>query len=256
MARTGTRLAGIIVGAGGLLLTAGMAMAASARDDAPQWWARCREAAVPLTCLNAREVAALSAPARAHRLGHGQREGALLRLQAPGRPSVDFLDGPEGHYRAVGPLDRAGTDWLIAQWPLLPPGVALQAADVQFTLASLASGQRLAVDAPPWPAPDGHLMITVVPGLPTEGSSLALLQRSGTRWSQVFRYDAPAGLQLSFRRWRADSAALHLRWQRAARPDCPASEGPIQLRDGPFGWDFVPPLPPPCEAAERPHSSS
>lgn len=255
MARTGARLAGIIVRASGLLLTAS-AVAAPVLDAAPLWWAQCRETAVPLTCLDAREVAALSAPARPHRSGHGQREGALLRLRAPGRPSVDFLDGPEGHHRAIGPLDPTGTDWLIAQWPLLPPGGALQAADVQFTLASLASGQRLTVDAPPWPAPDGHLMVTVAPGPPSEGDRLALLQRSGTRWSQVFRYDAPAGLQLSFRRWRADSAALHLHWQRAARPDCPAAEGAIQLRDGPFGWDFVPPLPPLCEAAEPTHSSS
>lgn len=249
MARTGTRLAGTIAGATGLLLAAGMASAA-ALEPAPLWWAQCREAASPLPCLAAREVAVLSASAR------GQREGALLRLQAPERPSVDFLDGPEGQYRAVGPLDRHGTDWLIAQWPLLPPGVALQAADVHFTLAALASGQRLALDAPPWPAPDGHLMITVDQRAATEGSRIALLQRSGTRWSQVFRYDAPTGLQLSFRRWRTDSAALHLHWRRSARPDCPAAEGPIQLRDGPFGWDFVPPLPPPCGAAERPHSSS
>lgn len=255
MARTGTRLAGTIAGATGLLLAAGMASAA-ALEPAPRWWAQCRDAVSPLPCLAAREVTVLAASARAHPPAQGRREGALLRLQAPERPSVDFLDGPEGQYRAVAVLNRQGTDWLIAQWPLLPPGTALQAAEVQFTLTSLASGQRLVLDAPPWPAPDGHLMVTVERRDAAEGSHLALLQRGGTRWSQVFRYDAPPGLQLDFRRWRADSAALHLHWHREARPGCPAAEGSIQLRDGPFGWDFVPTLPPPCEAAAASHSSS
>ncbi|MCO5976920.1 hypothetical protein [Ideonella oryzae] len=228
-----------------LALAAGASGAASPADPA-DGWARCQRDTNPERCLATLETEALQAP-HARKAPWAIRQGALLRLQAPGASEIRLEDSAQSHYRALGPVGRSGT-WLVAR---LSP-----ADSPALLLVNAASGQSLGLDAPPRPAPDGHLLVAIRPGQPDhDGSTLTLLQRSGNRWSVVFRYEAPAGLHLNFHRWRSDGAAVHLQWQRSATPTCPTGDGSAQLRDGPFGWDFVPEMPPPCQAAEA-HSSS
>ena len=185
--------------------------------------------------------------ARASKTSRAIRQGAQLRLQTPGAAPLILEDSAESRYRALGPVGHADT-WLVARLP------ASQRAPL--LLVSPASSQQLGLEAAPRPAPDGHLLIAVRPGEDgRDSATLTLLQRAGQRWSVVFRYEAPSGLHLSFQRWRSDGAAVHLLWQRTPTPACPLAEGSAQLRDGPFGWDFVPEMPPPCQAAPA-HSSS
>lgn len=229
----------------GLALIAGASGAAPSVDPAGGW-ARCQQHAAPERCLAALEAQVLRTPP-APKARRAIRQGTQLRLMAPGGAQVTLEDSTTSQYRALGPVGPSGT-WLVAQ---------LQPAQTPaLLLLSPASGQRLALDAPPHPAPDGHLLVAVRPGEDgQDNSTLTLLQRSGTRWSVVFRYEAPEGLHLGFQRWRSDGAAVHLQWQRSARPACPLGEGSVQLRDGPFGWDFLPEMPPPCQATNA-HSSS
>lgn len=231
-----------------------LALVASAGEAAPptadpgSGWAQCQQDASPARCLAALEAEALRVARASKKTLHAVRQGPQLRLGAPGGGhQLTLEDSAESQYRGLGPVGHKDT-WLVARLPTdqQPP----------LLLVSPVSGQRLGLEAAPRPAPDGHLLIAVRPGSDGHDSStLTLLQRSGTRWTMVFRYEAPAGLHLSFQRWRSDGAAVHLQWQRAPTPACPLAEGNAQLRDGPFGWDFVPEMPPPCQAAET-HSSS
>jgi len=230
----------------GLALVAGATAAAPAGDPG-SGWNRCRQEPAPASCLAGLEAAALRTARTAGKPLKVLRQGPELRLQAPGGVPVVLTDRAELQYRGLGPVGHGDT-WLVARLPApqTPP----------LLLVNPTAGQQLGLDAAPRPAPDGHLLIAVHPGeADGERSTLTLLQRSGRRWSVVFRYEAPAGLHLSFQRWRGDGAAVHLQWQRSATPDCPLGEGSAQLRDGPFGWDFVPAMPPACQAAEA-HSSS
>lgn len=229
----------------GLALIAGASGAAPAADPA-SGWARCQQEAAPERCLAALEAQVLRTPS-ATKARRAVRQGPQLILQATGGARTILEDSGASQYRALGPVGPSGT-WLVAQ---LQPAHA-----PALLLLNPASGQRLLLDAPPHPAPDGHLLVAVRPGEDgRDSSTLTLLQRSGTRWSVVFRYEAPEGLHLGFQRWRGDGAAVHLQWQRSVRPACPLGEGSVQLRDGPFGWDFLPEMPPPCQASEA-HSSS
>lgn len=231
----------------------GLALVASAGGAAPQTgdpgsgWSQCQQDAAPERCLATLEAEALRTARTSKKTLQVVRQGPQLRLRAAGGAPVILEDSAESQYRGLGPVGHQDT-WLVARLSTDqgPP----------LLLVSPVSGQRLGLEAAPRPAPDGHLLIAIRPGGDGHDSStLTLLQRSGTRWSLVFRYEAPAGLRLSFQRWRSDGAAVHLQWQRAPSTACPAAEGNAQLRDGPFGWDFVPEMPPPCQAAEI-HSSS
>ncbi|WP_374588230.1 hypothetical protein [Ideonella dechloratans] len=231
----------------GLALAASASGAAPPKGDPGQGWALCQQDAEPERCLTRLEAEALRTARASRKTLRAVRQGQQLSLQAPGGATITLQDSAATQYRGLGPLGL-GDSWLVARLPApqSPP----------LLLISPASGQQLGLEAAPRSAPDGHLLIAVRPGEDGhEGSTLTLLQRAGTRWSVVFRYEAPAGLHLRFQRWRSDGAAVHLQWERSPIPACPLAEGNAQLRDGPFGWDFVPPMPPPCEAAEA-HSSS
>ena len=230
-----------------LALAAGASGAAPLSGDPAGGWTRCQQNPAPERCLASLEADVLRAARASKKTSRAIRQGAQLRLQTPGAAPLILEDSAESRYRALGPVGHADT-WLVARLP------ASQRAPL--LLVSPASSQQLGLEAAPRPAPDGHLLIAVRPGEDgRDSATLTLLQRAGQRWSVVFRYEAPAGLHLSFQRWRSDGAAVHLLWQRTPTPACPLAEGSAQLRDGPFGWDFVPEMPPPCQAAPA-HSSS
>jgi len=231
----------------GLALAASASGAAPPKSDPGRGWELCQQDTEPERCLTRLEAEALRTARASRKTLRAVRQGPQLSLQTPGSATITLQDSAATQYRGLGPVGH-GDSWLVARLPApqSPP----------LLLVSPASGQQIGLEATPRPAPDGHLLIAVRPGVDGhEASTLTLLQRAGTRWSVVFRYEAPAGLHLSFQRWRSDGAAVHLQWERSSTSACPLAEGNAQLRDGPFGWDFVPPMPPPCEAAEA-HSSS
>ena len=140
-------------------------------------------------------------------------------------------------------------------------GAASDAAIATQLVLTLEDGQRpvfewvapgaqsaLRLDALPWPAPGGRLMVVVAGADGEPGGSITLWQRAGNRWSQQFRYEPPGSVIYQFHNWRADGAALRLDWQRGATSGqrCQPRQGSLQLRDGPYGWDFVPAPPAAC----------
>lgn len=180
-------------------------------------------------CLARLEVAALRDSAAAVR-----RDGPQLTLQFGLQPPVRFVDqAPLGH-QYLGRLDGV----------LLHVVRAAQAGRPSSYWLVGESGQApLQVDALPSPAPGGRHFVVA------SGNTLALYQRSGPRWSLQFRYEAAPGLSWAVKGWRADAAAVRLEWLwPEARNACAgqATQGALQLRDGPYGWDLVPEPPHAC----------
>ena len=105
----------------------------------------------------------------------------------------------------------------------------------------------LRLDAPPWLAPGERLMVSVSdlgPNAPPGG--LRLLGRVDARWRVLLYQELPGGMGLQFQNWRSDGAAVRLQWHCVD-----GSSGAVQLRDGPYGWDFVPALPGRCGPGGR-----
>lgn len=202
----------------------------------------------PDECLASLERTALAAAA-----GRVRRDGALLDLDTQAGP-VRFDDQrpATGHapgyaaterHRYLGRLNEVDAHWVLA----LPPGAPLEAARVW--LVGDAGPPVLALEEMPWPSPDGRLLVLARPVAGPRPSVVALYMKAGSRWSLIYRYEAPAGLNYQFRSWRSDGAAVRLEWQRTGSArGCAAAvgSGSIQLRDGPYGWDLVAPVPGSC----------
>lgn len=171
-----------------------------------------------------------------------RREGGRLSLShAGGGLQFDDVAGSQRH-RYLGPLDNTGLD-LVAGW---------REGHAHYWLVDPTSARVLDADALPWPSPDGRLLVVAAPTRGAQGGTLDLYLHAGPRWSRLYRLEAPRGVDFEFQSWRADGAAVRLAWSRHAVPgtaSAAASEscsGPIQLRDGPYGWDLVPELPDRC----------
>ena len=179
-------------------------------------------------------LAQLEAAAVRDSAGAVRREGPQLSLQFGLQPPARFVDQAPVSHQYLGRLDgvllhvvrtaqvgRPSSYWLVGE-----------------------SGQSpLQVDALPSPAPGGRHFVVA------SGNTLALYQRSGPRWSLQFRFEAAPGLSWAVKGWRADAAAVRLEWLwPEARTACPgqATQGSLQLRDGPYGWDLVPEPPHAC----------
>lgn len=202
----------------------------------------------PDACLEALERTALAQAA-----GAVQREGHVLVLATQAgpvrfddhRPATGQAPGYAAteRHRYLGRLNEVDAHWVLA----LPPGAPLEAA--RYWLVSDAGPPVLALEELPWPSPGGRLLVFARAVAGPRPSVLGLYMKAGTRWSLVYRYEAPAGLNYQFRSWRNDGAAVRLEWERtgAARACATqAGSGSIQLRDGPYGWDLVAPVPASC----------
>ncbi|MBN8488779.1 MAG: hypothetical protein J0M20_13795 [Burkholderiales bacterium] len=153
-----------------------------------------------------------------------RRESGALRLVPPQAAST-----PPG-VRWLGPLADSGLQ-LLAEFPAGQPPV--------FRLAG-EGAPPLALPGPAWPAPGGRLLISVGP-LAGGSAAVVLIGRVETRWRVLLRQEAAAGAQLTFVGWRSDAAAARLQWSCRGSPALA-----VQLRDGPFGWDWFPALPAGC----------
>jgi hypothetical protein len=180
-------------------------------------------------CLTRLEAAALRDSS-----GAVQREGPALTLQFGLQPAARFADqGPLTH-RYLGRLDGVQLHLVRAWAPNQLP---------YYWLVSEGGQAPLKVDALPTPGPGGRHFVVA------NGAGLALYQRSGARWSLQYRFDAPPGLSWAVRGWRADAAAVRLDWIWPEAPSAchgQAAQGSLQLRDGPYGWDLLPPAPTRC----------
>lgn len=137
--------------------------------------------------------------------------------------------------RFAGRLARSNLWWLrlCGPTPNQPP--------LAHALVSMDTTEVVTVSAaPPQVAPDGHRLALIESPSATQGAALALWQQREGGWARTFHYTTPTGLALRLLRWRGDGAALFLTWE---RHDATACSGPVQLRDGPYGWDWVPGLP-------------
>lgn len=211
-----------------------------------QWWDDCRWTDDPRAeCMQRQEQRALAA--EAHRpagQARWSREGPVLRWNAPELPMpVSFTDDVKEHYSLIGPLASTRT-WLIA-------ARSAQQSHLLLVDPERKRSNPLRLDAPPRIAPDHHLMIVVAKGDAYGPSTLTLLQHSENGWQIAFRFEAAVGLHLRFANWRKDSAAIRLQWSRESAAGCAAAKGALQLRDGPYGWDFVPAPPRPCPQARN-----
>lgn len=165
--------------------------------------------------------------------GAARREGAELIVQSGAPVPARFIDQPQANHHYLGRLDGLRLHAIRAASSGQPPAWWLVGE----------AGQPLKVDALPVAGPGGRHFVVV------KGNSLALYQRSGTRWSLQFRFEAAPGLSWAVKGWRADEAAVRLEW---TWPDAPAAcagqaaHGQLQLRDGPYGWDLVPAAPHRC----------
>lgn len=198
-------------------------------------------------------LAALERTALAQSAGQVRRDGAVLVVNTQAGP-VNFDDArpatgqapgyaPTERHRYLGRMNEVDAHWVLA----LPPGAPLEAARVW--LVADAGPPVLALEDLPWPSPGGRLLVLTRAVAGPRPSVLALYMKAGTRWSLAYRYEAPAGLNYQFRSWRNDGAAVRLEWERTgAARDCAtlAGSGSIQLRDGPYGWDLVAPVPASC----------
>lgn len=173
-------------------------------------------------CIDVLEQQALRPPRVA-----AQREGPLLRF-ASGTPQ-QFEDTAAGTHRLLGPLGE--TSLLLVLWQR--PGQA-----PQFLLQG-EGALTLPLPAAPWAAPGGRLMALATPARGGQASALWLLGRVGPQWRVLERLEGRPGLGFTVQGWRTDAAALRLHWQCADG----SAGGPLQWRDGPYGWDLVPAWP-------------
>jgi hypothetical protein len=207
------------------------------------WWQTCVSSSdqLPtlLRCAVEHEQQQLAVPGEPAR-----RLGQELILHPATEQPLRFINrsadgGPARQHFYLGGLDGTDAHLVLTLEDGRPPRVELVPVGVQVSLQ---------LDALPWPAPGGRLLAVVSGAEGQPGGSISLLQRSGTRWSQQFRYEPPASVIFSFKSWRADGASLRLDWQRGklAGKSCTPLSGSLQLRDGPYGWDFVPAPPVAC----------
>ena len=218
------------MGAGELALALGVLLAAAspAAAETPVGHPLLRDCGANGMCTSAQEARALADPQAAAR-----RERGVLRVGRDEARLQHFDDTEAGRFLYLGPLGETGLH--LVQW--------LQAGQpARYRLAGPGSPPDLVLDAAPWPSADGRLIAVAVPAGNGAAGSLTVLQRVGVAWRLLYRYEPAPGLGFAFRGWRADGAAMRLDWA------CAAHSGvtPVQLRDGPFGWDLVPPTPPAC----------
>jgi hypothetical protein len=188
--------------------------------------------------------AALEARALREHPEAARRDGAVLLVNTPSGEPLRLEDRPdtvpEGalQHFYLGPL--AGTESLLVQ--LWSPG-----QPARYLLLS-GGMTALALEAPPWPAPSGRLLVTVAPATAGETGGVSLFNLAGNQWRRLYRFEPAAGLGFTFHGWRADSAALRLDWAWRAGlcGEHAAASGSTQLRDGPYGWDLFPALPTRC----------
>lgn len=170
-----------------------------------------------------------------------RRDGTSLWVTpGPGQAPVRLDDDDGGGWRYLGPL--AGTGLQLVQQT-----AADQAPRYRLLGPGVASGQRL--DAPPWPSPDGRLLAVAALPHDAQAGSLALWSRVGSQWRLLYRLEPAPGLGFAVKAWRADGAALRLAWRcegGSGRSGRSGRSGNTQLRDGPYGWDLVPPPPDHC----------
>ncbi len=208
------------------------------------WWRDCLHGGsatsnpgpVPLECLQIRETRALTEAS-----GSVSRNAARLTLQRPDAPPVAFTDDATSRHHFLGAVDELQASLVLQLVPEQPARVWLVPAQ----------GQPMRLDSLPVPAPGGRLLAVVGTGDAAAGdapgsatSRISLWQRAGLRWSRQFSFSAPEGVQFQWRSWRADAAAARLDWQRQGH--CGPSQGSVQLRDGPYGWELYPEPPAAC----------
>lgn len=166
--------------------------------------------------------------------GAAKREGLQLTLQFGLNPPARFVDQPLLVHTYVGRLDGMALHVVRASSP---------AQRALFYLIGESDQAPLRVEALPVPGPGGRNFVVA------NGNTLTLYQRSGARWALQYRFEAAQGLIWAVKGWRADAAAVRLEW---LWPEAPAAcqgqqaQGALQLRDGPYGWDLVPPPPARC----------
>lgn len=153
-----------------------------------------------------------------------RRESGQLQLSPP----TDAARSPGTRW--LGPLGDSGLQLLVEFPPAQLPAYRLAGE----------GAPPLALPGPAWPAPGGRLLIST--GTLAEGQPVVvLLGRVESRWRVLLRQEALPGGRLAFVGWRADGAAARLQWSCRGTPALA-----LQLRDGPYGWDWVPPLPSRC----------
>lgn len=166
--------------------------------------------------------------------GAVRREGAELIVPSGSQAPVRFVDQPPVVHQYLGRLEGL---------QLHAVRVASPGQRSAWWLVGDAGQPPLKVDALPSAGPGGRHFVVV------SGNALSLYQRSGPRWSLVFRFDASSGLSWAVKGWRADEAAVRLEWIWPEAPSAcagQAAQGQLQLRDGPYGWDLVPEAPHRC----------
>lgn len=99
--------------------------------------------------------------------GAARREGAELIVQSGAPVPARFIDQPQANHHYLGRLDGLRLHAIRAASSGQPPAWWLVGE----------AGQPLKVDALPVAGPGGRHFVVV------KGNSLALYQRSGTRWS-------------------------------------------------------------------------
>lgn len=155
-----------------------------------------------------------------------RRESGVLSLG----PSLQAGTPPPPGARWLGPLGDSGLQ-LLVEFPSGQPPTYRLAGD---------GAPPSTLPGPAWPAPGDRLLIsagTLAGGQP----EVVLLGRVESRWRVLLRQEAPPGGQLSVVGWRGDAAAARLLWTCHGAPALA-----LQLRDGPYGWDWVPALPTRC----------
>jgi hypothetical protein len=216
------------------LVVAGPALAATPAAEPP---APAHPLVKPCdTPVSARCAAELEAQALRSHPVLAQRDGVTLALTPPQGEPQTFVNTADASlsYHYLGPL--AGTDLQL---------LLMQATGTapRYVLVDAGTGTRLAVEAPPWPAPGGRLMVVTAAAHGGQAGSVSLFNRVNTQWRLLFRFEPAAGMGFQFRSWRQDAASLRLDWVCEGGP---SHSGSLQLRDGPYGWDLVPAAPARC----------
>lgn len=197
----------------------------------------------------------LKCPAQVELGCHGQAEQRLIAQQPPGRVTreagrlgirrqkgqvlflEDRLDAAASAVRYVYLGELGLTDVHVVR--------TLGAGSAHPLLLVPESAQApLTADAVPWPAPGGRLMVVV------SDHEVVVWQRTALRWTLAFRFEPPPGVSMAYKGWRGDAGAVNLDWRfkpELAHVACSGpAQGQAQLRDGPYGWEWVPALPIRC----------